>query len=328
MATNPNGNDTNGVNTPLVQINVSGPITVYYGGVNPPSTLDTKRLVRSVAAKLGATALAGVSGEELAKLFTADEGVKPRGYMSGADADRAIQEARDSRVETDVPDADPEVVDGGETEIRLQREPAGFDGPVTAEWLQNVARESDGFGPDMGSRLHAALDRPGVKRVLAQNGLNMILGDNGGYRVEDVDVAARLGDDLVSAREAFGFGTKLNDLLQIAAARLGELTPDEEKLMKELDKSNFKGSIDQEKLIKEAAKLGFPDSVGIKAWELLDYNPEIIMFCEALQVPYPEVGMNGKFRVDDVRSLVRLEGFTNLPGLQARSRVYKVLSAL
>lgn len=327
MATNPNGNDTNGVNTPLVQINVSGPITVYYGGVNPPSTLDTKRLVRSVAAKLGAAALAGMSREELATLFGADDDTKSRGYMSGADADKVIHEAQRSRKEGDVPDAGPEAVDTSETTKRLEREPAGFDGVATKPWLREFAGKN-GFAPDLGSRLHTAFDRHGVKTILAQHGVAVPMGDNGGYRLEDLEVAARLGDELVASGVAYMFGPVLNGFLQKLAASLGGSTVDEDKLMKELDKSNFRGSIDQVRLIKEAAKLGFPESVGIKAWELLDYNPEIIMFCEALQVPYPEVGMNGKFRVDDVRSLVRLEGFTNLPGLQARSRVYKVLSAL
>lgn len=94
------------------------------------------------------------------------------------------------------------------------------------------------------------------------------------------------------------------------------------------DEANFRGTVGRQTLIDKAVKLGFRKDAGIRLWNLLNTSEKLRDFCKELQLPFPLLGTNDKFRRVDLRELARLEGITGVSGFGSQSQTYKVLYAL
>jgi hypothetical protein len=360
MGTNDTGADnteTRG-NSPLVEVHVQS-LTVNIGNTGQASGAgDLMKLFTLLGARLGVTGGAGgfVAAER------ADQA--PRGVIDSspkeapADTDEAMQAekerlaaedatkhpeltdesvkqavadtvtaAKETEWERDTLSGLHALVDTPQSPPKKPRKRAGFDGVITKEWLRAFGPEN-GFTALAGSQLYGVFGRDAFQQALTRRGLKLRMGDNDGYRPEDVVEVAKLSGEFAADPKVRTFGPGLDEFLQKVASAAAQLVSKVDKPNK--PKRKFQGSVGQQRLVDVALALDLSEAAGRRVWTELDKSEALRDFCAKHEVPFPPLGVNNAYLLKDLRAVAKLlaDSEDSVTGFGKKSQTYKVLTSL
>jgi hypothetical protein len=216
------------------------------------------------------------------------------------------------------------LVDTPQSPPKKPRKRAGFDGVITKEWLRAFGPEN-GFTALAGSQLYGVFGRVQFQQALTRRGLKLRMGDNDGYRPEDVVEVAKLGGEFAVDPEVRTFGPGLNEFLQKVASAAAQLVSKVDK-----PKRKFQGSVGQQRLVDVALALGLSEAAGRRVWTELDKSEALRDFCAKHEVPFPPLGVNNAYLLKDLRAVGKLlaDSEDSVTGFGKKSQTYKVLTSL